>query len=194
MAIEIPLKNKELNLFLSEERNKVICFLKKTYSLSDDDSNDIFQEAATALYLNIKEGKLRKLTSSLLTYFISICTNQALKQIKRNQKTVPFIDINTLTNKDEFKNDKIDELYNLCTENEDANIVSRSEKIVNSIIDVLPNPCKNILWGYYRDELTTNTIASMYGFANANSVKTQKYKCVNKFKSKYCELMNKIYG
>ena len=53
---------------------------------------------------------------------------------------------------------------------------------------------KNIFKGYYWDNLTTGTIADMYGFSNANSVKTQKYKCLQKFRSKYNELMNRIYG
>ena len=33
----------------------------------------------------------------------------------------------------------------------------------------------------------------MYGFANANSVKTQKYKCVGKFKQMYQELIRRHY-
>ena len=68
------------------------------------------------------------------------------------------------------------------------------EKIVQGIIESMPDTCKNVFQGYYWDNLTTTTIADMFGFANANSVKTQKYKCLQKFRSKYNDLMNKIYG
>jgi len=194
MGKEITIDNIELNRFISDEQGKVLSYLRKTFSVSDDDLNDIYQESSTALFLNIRDGKLSNLTSSLSTYFLRVCINQTLKFIGKRQKVVPLFNDNTLTNKDAFRPDKIDELYQLCTEDEEAEKVSRSEKIVQSIIESMQDTCKNIFKGYYWDNLTTGTIADMYGFSNANSVKTQKYKCLQKFRSKYNELMNRIYG
>ena len=194
MGKEITLDNNELNRFISDEQGKVLSYLRKTFSVSDDDLNDIYQESSTALFLNIRDGKLSNLTSSLSTYFLRVCINQTLKFIGKKQKVVPLFNDNTLTNKDAFRPDKIDELYQLCTEDEEAEKVTRLEKIVQSIIESMQDTCKNIFKGYYWDNLTTGTIADMYGFSNANSVKTQKYKCLQKFRSKYNELMNRIYG
>jgi RNA polymerase sigma factor (sigma-70 family) len=194
MAKEVKLQNIELNLFLAEERNKVMAYLRKTFSVSDDDLDDVYQESSVALFLNIQDGKLSNLTSSLSTYFLRICINQTLKLLGKKQKAVPLFDDSRLTNKDVFRPDKIDELYQLCTEDEETERLSRSEKIVQSIIESMPETCKNVFQGYYWDNLTTTTIANMFGFANANSVKTQKYKCLQKFRSKYNELMNRIYG
>ena len=163
-------------------------------SISDDDLDDIFQESSMALFLNIRDGKLTNLTSTLSTYFLRICINQALKSIGKQQKVVPLFDDSSITNKDEFRSDKIDELYRLCTEDEDAERVAQSERIVQNIIEVMPDTCKNIFKGYYWDNFTTSTIADMFGFANANSVKTQKYKCLQKFRNRYNELMNKNHG
>ncbi|MDO4980026.1 MAG: sigma-70 family RNA polymerase sigma factor [Prevotellaceae bacterium] len=194
MAEEIKLQNIELNRFITDERNKVVNYLRKKYSISDDDISDIYQESSVALFMNIRDGKLTNLTSTLSTYFLRICINQTLKIMGKQKKVVPLFDESRLTNKDTFRPDKIDELYQLCTENDEAEKVSRSEKIVQSIIDSMPDTCKNVFQGYYWDNLTTSTIADMFGFANANSVKTQKYKCLQKFRTKYNELMNKIYG
>ena len=194
MGKEITVDNIELNRFISDEQGKVLSYLRKTFSVSDDDLNDIYQESSTALFLNIRDGKLSNLTSSLSTYFLRVCINQTLKFIGKRQKVVPLFNDSTITNKDAFRPDKIDELYQLCTEDEEAEKVSRSEKIVQSIIESMQDTCKNIFKGYYWDNLTTGTIADMYGFSNANSVKTQKYKCLQKFRSKYNELMNRIYG
>lgn len=194
MAKEIKLKNIELNRFIAEERNKVLAYLRKTFSVSDDDLNDIYQEASVALFMNIRDGKLTNLTSTLSTYFLRICINQTLKFLGKQKKVVPLFDDSRLTNKETFRPDKIDELYQLCTEDEEAEKLSRSEKIVQSIIESMPDTCRNIFQGYYWDNLTTSTIADMFGFANANSVKTQKYKCLQKFRNKYNELMNRIYG
>ena len=194
MSKEITIDNIELNRFISDEQGKVLSYLRKTFSVSDDDFNDIYQESSTALFLNIRDGKLSNLTSSLSTYFLRVCINQTLKFIGKRQKVVPLFNDSTLTNKDVFRPDKIDELYQLCTEDEEAEKVTCLEKIVQSIIESMPDTCKNIFQGYYWDNLTTTTIADMFGFANANSVKTQKYKCLQKFRSKYNELMNRIYG
>ena len=194
MGKEITLDNNELNRFISDEQGKVLSYLRKTFSVSDDDLNDIYQESSTALFLNIRDGKLSNLTSSLSTYFLRVCINQTLKFIGKKQKVVPLFNDNTLTNKDAFRPDKIDELYQLCTEDEEAEKVTRLEKIVQSIIESMPDTCKNVFQGYYWDNLTTTTIADMYGFSNANSVKTQKYKCLQKFRSKYNELKNRING
>lgn len=194
MAEEIKLQNIELNRFITDERSKVVNYLRKKYSISDDDISDIYQESSVALFMNIRDGKLTNLTSTLSTYFLRICINQTLKIMGKQKKVVPLFDESRLTNKDTFRPDKIDELYQLCTENEEAEKVSRSEKIVQSIIESMPDTCKNVFQGYYWDNLTTSTIADMFGFANANSVKTQKYKCLQKFRTKYNELMDKIYG
>lgn len=194
MAKEITLQNTELNRFITEEKNKVLAYLRKTFSVSGDDLSDIYQEASVVLFTNIRDGKLSNLTSTLSTYFLRICINQTLKFMGKQKKVVPLFDDSRLTNKDFFRPDKIDELYQLCTEDEDVEKVTRSEKIVQSIIESMPDTCKNVFQGYYWDNLTTTTIADMYGFSNANSVKTQKYKCLQKFRTKYNELMSIIYG
>lgn len=194
MAKEITLQNVELNRFISDERDKVLSYLRKTFPVQDEDLCDIYQESSTALFMNIRDGKLSHLTSTLSTYFLRICINQTLKFIGKQKKVVPMFDERTITNKDTFRSDKIDELYQLCTEDEEAEKVSCAEKIVQKIIDSMPDTCKNIFKGYYWDNLTTSTIADMFGFANANSVKTQKYKCLQKFQTKYNDLMSKIYG
>ena len=193
MAKEITLQNAELNRFIADERNKVLAYLRKKFSVSDDDLSDIYQEASVALFTNIRDGKLSNLTSTLSTYFLRICINQTLKFMGKQKKVVPLFDDSRLTNKESYRHDKIYELYQLCTEDDDAERVNRSEKMVQSIIETMPDTCKNVFQGYYWDNLTTTTIADMYGFSNANSVKTQKYKCLQKFRSKYNELMNRIY-
>lgn len=194
MAQEVTLQGIKLNHFIADEKTKVLAYLNKTFSLSDDDLNDIYQESSIALFLNIREGKLTNLTSTLSTYFLRICINQTLKYIGKQKKVIPLFDDSRLTNKDVFRQDKIDELYQLCTEDEEYNQITYSEKVVQDIIALMPDTCKNVFQSYYWNNLTTTVIADMFGFANANSVKTQKYKCLQKFRNKYNELTSKIYG
>lgn len=194
MAKEISLQNQDLNRFLSDERGRVLSYLRKQFSVSDDDLDDIFQESSMALFLNVRDGKLSTLTSSLGTYFIKVCINQTLKFLGKNSKTKPLFDDRRITNSDFVRDDKIAELYGVCLDAEEEERKTRMELLVNNIIASMTDTCKNILHSYYWDDFSTSTIADMFNFSDANSVKAQKYKCVKKFRDKYNELKNKIYG
>jgi len=194
MAKEISLQNQDLNSFISGEKGKIQTYLRKNYSVSDDDIDDIFQEASMALFLNLRDGKLSSLTSSLGTYFMKVCINQTLKFIGKKSKVMPLIDENNISNKNAVRDDKIDELYGFCMDTEEEDRKIRMELLVNNIIASMTDTCKNILHGYYWDDFSTSTIADMFSFSDANSVKAQKYKCVKKFRDRYNELKNKIYG
>ena len=194
MAKEISLQSQDLNSFISGEKGKIQTYLRKNYSVSDDDIDDIFQEASVALYLNIRDGKLSSLTSSLGTYFMKVCINQTLKFMGKKSKVMPLIDENRISNTNSVRDDKIDELYGFCMDTEEEDRKIRMELLVNNIIASMTDTCKNILHGYYWDDFSTSTIADMFSFSDANSVKAQKYKCVKKFRDKYNELKNKIYG
>ena len=194
MSKEVALHGLDLNRFISAEKSKVHTYLRKNYSVSDDDLDDIFQEASMALFLNVRNGKLSTLTSSLGTYFMKVCINQTLKFLRKGNKVMPLLDESRISNSDIVRDDKLDELYGFCLDTEDEDRKVRLELLVNNIIASMTDTCKNILHGYYWDDLSTSTIADMFSFADANSVKTQKYKCVKKFRDKYNELKNKIYG
>ena len=182
MAKEISLQNQDLNRFLSDERGRVLSYLRKQFSVSDDDLNDIFQESSMALFLNVRDGKLSTLTSSLGTYFMKVCINQTLKFLGKNSKTMPLFDDRRITNSDFVRDDKIAELYGACIDAEEEEKKTRMELLVNNIIASMTETCKNILHGYYWDDFSTSTIADMFNFSDANSVKAQKYKCVKKFR------------
>jgi len=194
MAKEVSINNLELNRFISGEKGRVQAYLRKNYSVSDDDLDDIYQEASVALFLNIREGKLSALTSSLGTYFMKVCINQTKKFLGKSSRAIPLVDENRISNSNAVRDDKIDELYGFCMDTEEEDRKIRMELLVNKIIASMTDTCRNILHGYYWDDFSTSTIADMFNFSDANSVKAQKYKCVKKFRDKYNELKNKIYG
>ena len=178
------------------EKGKAISFLRNRYSISDEDIEDIYQESLSALYLNIENGKLRELTCSFSSYFLQICNNQALKIVNKRKgiKKGQIIEDRNITNEYEVLEEKVDDLYSFCMTTEEEDRKVRMQLLVNNIIASMTDTCKNILHGYYWDDFSTSTIADMFSFSDANSVKAQKYKCVKKFRDKYNELKNKIYG
>lgn len=53
---------------------------------------------------------------------------------------------------------------------------------VNSAIETLGNPCKQLLEYYYYKNLSWDEIASSLGYANAASARNQKYKCLERIR------------
>lgn len=202
MNNKIPIDCKEFYHFLNEERGYIYAYLHKSFNMDDNDLNDIYQESSVALYNNIKDGKIvvehkdGKLSiqsSSLSYYFLRVCINQTLKLLSKKKRTVPLFEESTVARKNEFLAEKIDTLYHWSTEDLSQQEQFNYERIVQGILEDLPETCRKIFQGYYWNDYTTSAIADIYGYANSDSVKAQKYKCVSKFKEKLKERNRNIY-
>ena len=166
---------------------KLTLTLLVLFSLSKEDSEDVFQEASIVLYRAAIDGKLDNLTSSLYTYFIGICNNKAHEQLRANGKAqIMYIEdysveangerYNTLLNKAERLLDIIDK---------DEKRVNKRDGIVQDMVKQLPPPCDKLLWSYYRDALSMKVIAQMFHYASESVAKVTKHRCQEKFRKNY---------
>lgn len=171
----------KINDFIEKERKKALCFLERNYSLDEEDAKDVFQDSSLAFFLNIKNGKLVTLTSTLSTYFMQICVNHALKKIRGGK--------NTIRQEDDFNEQKINELLGFGEED----ITSEQKEIMRDLVQELPKPCDDILWYFYGDNLSLQTIADLLDYNNANSVKTTKSRCMSKLKEKFDQIKSEFY-
>lgn len=55
---------------------------------------------------------------------------------------------------------------------------------VAKVINNLSDPCKQLLECFYYQNLSWDEIASKLGYANAASARNQKYKCLERIRSK----------
>lgn len=190
MAIEdLPLTQHKLNKFAAEQWDKTLAYLQGYYSLSRSDCEDVFQEAFIILYNNIKSGEFT-LTSKLSTYFIGICRNKAHEKL-RGKKEINIIDEFPNTTKDEFEDERIDKL--LVLEDDTEHIEARKEEVVRELVSKLPPPCDKILWGFYRDGFSMKTLAKMYNYSSAGSVKVTRHRCAQKFKARFMEISKRLF-
>lgn len=182
----------DMNRFLSRERGKVTAFLQNRFGIVEDDCNDIFQESFIILYKNIQAGKLENMTASLSTYFLSICKNKALEFLRGSSKYVNVESEMNLSLMDgEIQNQKIEAL--LALDNGDEIIQAQKEELVRSIVKDLPSPCNELLWGFYRDNLSMKSLADMLNYSSEGVVKVTKHRCCEKFRVRYNELCNKLF-
>ena len=183
--------DRELNRFAAEIWPKAMAFLCNRFLIEEDDCKDIFQEAFIVLYSNIQSGKLNDMTASLSTYFLSICKNKGLEFLRGARKTVNVESEMSLSlMDDENKEEKIEALLAL---DDDATFVEQKEQLVQSIVRDLPSPCNELLWGFYRDNLSMKAIADIYNYSSESSAKVTKHRCCEKFRAKYTELCNKLF-
>ena len=73
-----------LRKLYEEHRDAFGVWVARSYKCDDDMIADIYQQAFTTLYLNVKEGKLTSLTSSLKTYLFAIGRNLIRDHFKIN--------------------------------------------------------------------------------------------------------------
>ena len=166
-----------LSRFASAQWKKALAFLKNRFSIPEDDCKDIFQEAFIVLYNNIQAGKLDKMTASLSTYFMSICKNKALEHLRGSAKSMNVDSEMSLTLMDgEIQNEKIEAL--LALDNGDEAIESQKEELVRTIVKDLPSPCNELLWGFYRDNLSMRSLAKMFNYSSESVAKVTKHRCL----------------
>lgn len=180
-------RDKVLNDFAREYRERTLTYLRNTFLLSMEDCEDVFQEASIILYRAAVDGKLDKLAASLYTYFIGICNNKAHEQLRANDKL-------QLSSIDAFDSEEGEQRYNVILSKADKilNMIESNEKaenernrIIQDLVKKLPSPCNELLWSYYRDALSMKAIAQMYNYASESVARVTKHRCQDKFRKSY---------
>lgn len=193
MEIVLPTYTMEkLNEFASQQWGKARSFLRKTYSLTEDESKDVFQEAFITLFTQIKDGSFVEREAKMSTYFTRICMNKAHEYLRQKGKAVsPQDELSLSILSGEILSEQIDSLIGL--EADSSNIQSQKEALVEQIIRKLDEPCDKLLWGFYWDNLSLGTLAEMLGYKGANSIKVIKHRCVEKFRNRFESLSQDLF-
>ncbi len=177
----------ELNRFLTDNRQKTVNYLLARFSvLASEDIEDIYQEASITLFLKIKNGEMPALTSSLYSYFLSICVHQALNKVNRSDRLSKLDDNFIDSDIEPIQDDKLEELeslvgYDIVDEQTNQTYLDWIERQVRDGVKQMKPPCNYILWSFYWDGLSHRAIADMYGMKSEDVSKTQANRCKHKF-------------
>jgi RNA polymerase sigma factor (sigma-70 family) len=143
---------------------KVNAFIKKN-SGTEDDVNDVFQEAIIVIYRKLKENGDLFENRSFEVYLYSVCRFLWLKHLQQRKterekinETLPF-------------NDEVydDDLSLLVEKNERYLLYQKHFRNISS-------DCQKILQLFF-DKVPIRQIAQIMGFKSEKYVKTRKYKC-----------------
>lgn len=138
---------------------------------SADDAKDVFQETLIVLYEKVKSGTF-ELNCLIKTYVYSVARRIWLKKLQQqNRYSNPVEGMEAIVAVEEELEEH---------EKRDAEF-----EIMEKAITSLGEPCKSLLEAYYLQKQSMQTIATNFGYTNADNAKNQKYKCLMRLKKTF---------
>lgn len=147
----------------------------RTFSVSDEDIADVYQDTIISLYENVKNGKLDTLTSSLKTYLFAIGRFKLYKQIGKNKKECfeeHFI----------YSSEEV-QLF-------DIDVSEERQNVLNKAFGRLGDKCQTILDLYYYKGMTLDEAQHFLDYSTKDVLKNQKSRCLKQLK----ELVKESYA
>lgn len=135
---------------------------------SADDARDIFQEALIVLYEKVRQGDF-ELNCQIRTYLYAVSRRLWLKRLQQQKRMYA-------------EWEEVDELVSVETDLDRHQQEDADYERMEQAIQQLGEPCKSLLEAYYFRKQNMVSIASEFGYTNADNAKNQKYKCLMRLK------------
>lgn len=167
-------RNDVIDIIYTTYRNEFIRWAVHRYNISEHDAKDVFQFSVIKLYENIVNNRINEFKASVKTYVFAIGKNKISEIRKLNAKWV--------FETDEAIKDDLQEVLDWQSEEFHKN------DLINRLYNALQNlgkPCSDILKMFYYHNQSLQKVAETLGYKNVGSVKTQKYKCLNRLRKMF---------
>ena len=158
--------------------------LGQAFSFSNfttEDVEDIFQESCVVLMQKVKSGGVSvSRDGALFSFLVQIGKLTACNLIRKRRPLLPeeMVTISENLHKE-------DEDYEISVDEKQKS----QEEFLDRVFDSIPSDCKTLLKHFYWGHKSMDDIASILGMRNADSAKTKKNKCMNKFKDIAAKLL-----
>ena len=139
-----------------------------------DDLEDICQESCIVLMQKVKSGGVSVTREgAVFCYLVQIGKFTACNLVRkrRNLTSEEVVTISENLHKE-------DEDYEISVDEKQKS----QDEFLDRVFDSIPSDCKTLLKHFYWGHKSMDDIASIIGMRNADSAKTKKTKCMNKFK------------
>ncbi len=146
-----------------------------THGGDDNDAADVFQEAMVVLFGKAQDADFR-LTCAPATYLYAVARNLWLRRLQEQSRFVK-----TPASEDgDWADDSVGQEYQ-----DDLNVHEEREAQFDRLEGALQQvgePCASLLRAFYHEGKSMQEISTASGYSNADTAKTQKYKCLNRLK------------
>ena len=154
-----------------KNRSRFLKFARKR-GLSQEDALDVYQDTYIVFQDNIQSGRLMALTSSVYTYMIGIGKRIMMHKFRDNQKKVRLLSFGPVLDID----DQLDQ-YDIVLDE-----LTNQQAILRDQFKLLSTACKQILTWFYYERYSFKKIVELGNYANENSAKSQKSRCLKSLK------------
>lgn len=175
-----------MSQFYNKNYDKFASYFKLNYGKSEEYVSDLYMESYEALWNNIHTDKLKegRLTASMYQYMLGIAINM-LKAGDR--KTRELYKVNMFYKDAESQDESLDKAVQAKVQFEadhfeDEERYSELQDFVDRAVADMQPPCSELLRNFYWNRMSGDEIAKEMNYSNADSVKTQKNKCMKKLK------------
>ena len=154
----------ELDKIYLEVKPIFISYARKNFSsMKMDDIEDVYQDVIIVFYQNIQRGLLTEITKNISSYIIQIGKMKLIKLFNESNKT--------------------ESLNSYLVENAvDSNDYNHElDEAIKFIFTKMTEKCKQILKLFYFNKHSMEEIAVSLGYKNADTVKSQKNRCISSF-------------
>lgn len=170
--------NKVLEKLYNDNRQPFLIWVYQLYQCSEEDAVEIYQKAYTILYMNVRDGKLVELTSSIKTYLFSIGKN--LVREKFRSKHNATVNLDDVSNTTAIQSQLDDDILDAYQEEHQKNIV---RELLNEIGD----PCKTLLELMFIKGYSSDAVVHAMNYSDERVVRKRKSLCLKKLREMVAE-------
>jgi len=159
-------ENEALRKLYLEYKQAFISFVRQGNKLDEDEAKELFQTSVIILYDNVIQGKIETI-DNIKNYLFTIGRNKSMELFRKKKVTQSFENISFAAYiADEDDNGKLQF---------ETDILQMQKALFQ-----LGDPCKTLLELFYFKSLSNSQIAQQMSYQNENTVKTKKYKCIQR--------------
>lgn len=157
-----------LESLYNQHRGKFIVWFQKNRNIEKDEAAEVYQRAFTIFYFNVKNGKVKTLSSEIGTYLFGIGKN-LVRELSRNQKRT--VSLEELADHADGE-----------SESQTKHEASHQKMLIDQTLQKVGEPCRSVLLLYYFNNYSYDAIATSLGYKDGMVVKKKKCLCLQKIR------------
>jgi RNA polymerase sigma-70 factor (ECF subfamily) len=167
-----------LKSLYDNNRKAFILWASRHYSLSDEDSAEIYQRSFITFYYNVRDGKLTTMNSSLRTYLFAIGKNLIREHYRAVERMAEPLEVHVDTAID----------HNITVQYEEA----EQKDMVRMLLEKIGEPCNSVLRMFYFDDSDMKTIAAKMNYKTEQIAAKRKFICLQQMRKMMVEMKVEI--
>lgn len=166
-----------LKNFYDQNRSSFLAWSQRYYNMDDSTSLEIYQNAYLKMYMNIRVGKLVKLSSKPVTYLYSIAKNMMRQHLRNTGKGNSYTPIEQMTEEElTFQSNQAPSFKERQEEQ------AENKALVKALLQKIGDPCRELLTRIFVHGEPASEIVESMNYSNEAVVRKRKSICLKRLR------------